>query len=151
MPEFITETIDGESAANWRAIQDAASKYRRARIKVSEYSEEIAESEKQRKWLNGVAIPYLMDKWGRSHAWVKTHLKVYCGEGIFKSRYVNMGDEVGKILVLSSENELSIKQARTWIENILDYKPCEDAELEPPDPEWRRKQAPTPLFDTEVT
>jgi len=146
MPEFITETINNEATADWRSIQAAAAKYHRARVKVSEYSEEIMESDRQRKWLNGVAIPYLMDKWGRSHAWVKTHLKVYCGEGIFKGRYVNMGKEVGKILVLSSENELSIRQARTWIENILDYKPCEEAGLEPPDPNWRRKKEPTPLF-----
>lgn len=149
MPEFITETIDGEAVANWRGIQDAASKYHRARVKVSEYSKEIMESEQQRKWLNGVAIPYLMDKWGRSFYWVKTRLKVYCGEGLFKGRYIQIdtGDKTEKILVLSSENELSIKQAREWIENILDYKPCEEAGLEAPNPEWCKKKQPTPLFE----
>ena len=85
MLESITETIDSEAVADWRGIQAAAAKHHRARIKVSEYSEKIIESERQRKWLNGVAIPYLMDKWGRSHAWVKTRLKVYCGEGLFAS------------------------------------------------------------------
>ena len=148
--EFITETINGEAAADWRAIQQAASKYKRAKITVSEYSEELAESEKQRKWLNGAAIPYLAEKWGRSTMWVKTHLKIYCGEGIFKAKVVNMGGEVGKITVISSENELSVKQATKWIENILDYKPCEDAELEAPNPEWQKKKAPTPLFDEET-
>ena len=145
--EFITETINGEAATDWRAIQQAASKYKRAIIRVSEYSDEIMESEKQRKWLNGAAIPYLAEKWGCSHAWVKTHLKVYCGEGIFKRKVINMGGEVGKITIISSENELTLKQARQWIENILDYKPCDDAGLEPPDPEWRKRKAPTPLFE----
>lgn len=143
--EFISETIDGQAAADWRAIQKAAGKYRRARIRVDEYTEEIMESEKQRKWLNGVAIPYLMDKWGRSRMWVKVHLKLCCGQDLFTAKEVKM--EGNTFWIISSENELSVKRAQTWIENILDYKPCEDAELEPPNPNWRRKKPSTPLFD----
>ena len=145
MPEFITETIEGSAAADWRAIQQAAGKYSRARIKVEEYTEELMESERQRKWLNGVAIPYLMDKWGHSRMWVKLHLKLCCGEDLFNAEAVKMEGET--YYVISGENSLSRKQARTWIENILDYKPCEDAGLEPPDPEWRKKKQPTPLFE----
>ncbi len=145
MPEFITETIEGKSAADWRAIQAAAAKYRRARIKVDEYSEELMESEKQRKWLNGVAIPFLMDKWGRSRMWVKTQLKLCCGADLFTAKEVEM--EGHTFWIISSENELTLKRTRTWIENILDYKPCEDAGLEPPDPEWRKKKQPTSLFE----
>lgn len=147
MPEFVTETIDGKAAADWRSIQDAASKYRRARIRVDEYSLELMESERQRKWVNGVAIPYLMDKWGYSFAWVKMRLKVFCGGDLFKVERLNMGDEIGVLHQITSENSLTRKQTRTWIENILDYKPCEDAGLEPPDPNWRKKKQPTPLFD----
>ncbi len=145
MPEFITETIDGKAAADWRGIQQAASKFKRARVKVDEYSEELLESEKQRKWLNGVAIPFLMDKWGRSQMWVKVHLKLCCGQDLFQGKEVDM--EGHKFWILSSENALSRKHAKTWIENILDYKPCEDAGLEPPDPKWRKKKQATPLFD----
>ncbi len=86
--EFITETIDGKAAGDWRGIQDRASKYHRARIKVDEYSDELMESEKQRRWLNGVAIPYLMDKWGRSRMWVKVHLKLCCGQDLFNAKEV---------------------------------------------------------------
>lgn len=145
MPEFITETVEGQATADWRAIQAAAAKYRRARIKVVEYSEELMESEKQRKWLNGVAIPFLMDKWGRSRMWVKTQLKLCCGADLFTAKEVKI--EGHTFWIISSENELTLKRTRTWIENILDYKPCEDAGLEAPDPLWKRKTEPTPLFE----
>ena len=145
MPRFITNRVDGKAAADWRGIQDAASKHPRSLVEVSEYSEKIMESEKQRKWLNGVAIPYLMDKWGRSFAWIKLHLKLCCGPDLFKAEKVDM--EGSSYWVVSSENSLTVKQAKTWIENILDYKPCEDAELTPPDPNWKKNKPDTPLFE----
>ncbi len=145
MSEFLTETINGEACTNWRDIQRAAARYRRARIKVDEYSEELMESEKQRKWLNGVAIPFLMDKWGRSRMWVKTQLKLCCGADLFTAKEVEIEDNT--FWIISSENELTLKRTRTWIENILDYKPCEDAGLMPPDPLWKKQNNPTPLFE----
>ena len=144
MQEFISETINEQACADWQGIQNAAGNWPRARIKVSEYSEEIAESEKQRKWVNGVAIPFLMDKWGRSRMWVKVHLKLACGEDLFDAKEVKM--ERQTFWIISSENDLTRKKMTTWIENILDYKQCEDAGLEPPDPEWRKKKPDTPLF-----
>jgi len=145
--EFITETIDGQAAADWRGIQQAASRWPRARVRVDEYSEKLMESEKQRKWVNGAAIPFLMDKWGRSREWVKTRLKIYCGSDLFEFNRFRILGEKDPILKISSENELTRRQMKTWIENILDYKPCEDAGLEPPNPEWRRKKVATPLFE----
>ncbi|KKN73494.1 hypothetical protein LCGC14_0400700 [marine sediment metagenome] len=145
MSEFLTETINGEACTNWQEIQRAAAKYRRARIKVDEYSEELMESEKQRKWLNGVAIPFLMDKWGRSRMWVKTQLKLCCGADFFTAKEVKI--EGHTFWIISSENDLTLKRCRTWIENILDYAPCDKAGLEPPDPSWKSKKQPTPLFE----
>ena len=139
--QFVSKTIDGQPAADWKSIQKAASMHKRAMITVESFSQDREISLQQMKWLHGAAIPYLAEKWGHSHLWTENWLKVTCGTDLFDVEEIKVHGEAYR--VVSSKKKLSVKQTRVWVENILES--CEQFGLEPPDPEWRKKVS-TPLF-----
>lgn len=137
MKEFITHRVDDEAVGDWSAIQEEAAKHRRSLISIEPYSEAKRISRKQRNWIKGVLVPYLMDRWGRSRLYVEDMLKMECGQDFFVvEKYMLEGEPRFHV---SSIMDLTIKHTSEFMTNCLEWCEAKGDPIDPPDPNWRKR------------
>lgn len=127
------KTIEGQPAANWKAIQATCTEYPEFIIEVRKFDEQREISLQQMAYIHAVVIPALADHVGCSRLMAEILLKKKCGEEWF----IQKVDGIDMIL---SKTMLTTKQTTQWLENCWDWMESIGCPVPPPDPKWREQE-----------